>query len=408
MMRLISMEFVTNYQKVSLEIFTFCAIFLFLVNCLADLSVDSCVDLKNEIIQQPNFDIFDRIQEMCSNIIDFIFNLSDNISNKIDKVEFLFTSRYEKMQKIHRKMKLRPTCDETMKLKQLSNVLNSLAYTSYSIKSKLQNYQKSVAARKIPKPPPDFSKEIKQLSSDIMDLFTAQMEDAMKRMNFLIKPTFTTQLEYLKIQVKFEHVKKLNERFEGLKDDITDDLQEQIEIFGSVYQFYSFVQANAIDSMITLNDRFEYETLWRFPIQKHLGASIGEKNELSNTGHLKLFSDLEQILEEMNLEHSEFESLSSIGVKRDKSLRFNFTENSLESFYMKGGLLVEINPLDYNCYDCFNPRLNFIEMHFTTEDTYKKDKMNFEVIHMGAELFPIMEGGVRQITFFQNSPKKKF
>ena len=72
---------------------------IFSVECLADLSVQSCVDLKNEIIQQPNFDIFDRIQEMCSNIIDFIFNLSDNISNKIDKAEFLFTSRYEKYKK---------------------------------------------------------------------------------------------------------------------------------------------------------------------------------------------------------------------------------------------------------------------------------------------------------------------
>ena len=69
---------------------------IFLVECLADLSVQSCVDLKNEIIKQPNFDIFDRMQEMCSNIIDFVFNLSDNISNKIDKVEFLFTSRYGK------------------------------------------------------------------------------------------------------------------------------------------------------------------------------------------------------------------------------------------------------------------------------------------------------------------------
>ena len=295
-----------------------------------------------------------------------------------------------------------------MKLKQLSNVLQSLIYISYSVKSKLNNYKKYLAARKFPQPPPDFSVEIRELSEEIMTLFTTQMGDAMERMHYLMNPTFKTQLEYLKVQVKFEHVKKLNERFEGFKDDITDDLEEQIEVFGSVYQFYSFVQANAIDSMLTLNDRLEYETLWRFPIREHLDVSIGEKDELANSGRFKLFSDLEQILEEMNLEHSEFQSLSSIGDKRDKSLRFNFTENSLESFYMKGGLLIEINPLDYNCYDCFNPRLNFIEMNFTTADSYKKDKMHFEVIHMGAELFPIMEGGVRQITFFQNSPKEKF
>ena len=149
-----------------------------------------------------------------------------------------------------------------MKLKQLSNMLQSMTYISYSVKSKLNNYKKYLAARKIPQPPPDFSVDIRELSEDFMQLFTTQIGDAMERMHYLINPTFKTQLEYLKVQVKFEHVQQLNDKFEGLKGDITEDIQEQIEIFGSVYQFYSFVQANAIDSMITLNDRFEYETLW--------------------------------------------------------------------------------------------------------------------------------------------------
>ena len=91
-------------------------------------------------------------------------------------------------------MKIRPTCDESIKLKQLSNVLNSLAYTSNSIKIKLQNYQRFVSARKIPQPPLDFSEEIKQLSGDIMTLFTDQMGDAMERMHYLIDPTLKTQL----------------------------------------------------------------------------------------------------------------------------------------------------------------------------------------------------------------------
>ena len=62
------------------------------------------------------------------------------------------------------------------------------------------------------------------------------METASARMSFLINPSLKQQIEYLKVQVKFEHMKKLNEKFDGIKDDMIEDVQEQIEVFGSVYQ----------------------------------------------------------------------------------------------------------------------------------------------------------------------------
>ena len=69
-----------------------------------------------------------------------------------------------------------------------------------------------------------------------MALFTVQMDTASTRMNFLINPSLKQQLSYLKVQVKFDHMLKLNQKFDGIKDDMIEDIQEQIEVFGSVYQ----------------------------------------------------------------------------------------------------------------------------------------------------------------------------
>ena len=69
-----------------------------------------------------------------------------------------------------------------------------------------------------------------------MTLFTGQMDTASTRMNFVINPSLKQQIEYLKIQVKFDHMQSLNQKFDGIKDDMVEDLQEQIEVFGSVYQ----------------------------------------------------------------------------------------------------------------------------------------------------------------------------
>ena len=64
------------------------------MDCLFDLTIDSCVELKIEIIDDPNFDIFDRLQEMSSNLLEYIFNLSDRMNNRIDKIESLYLSRF--------------------------------------------------------------------------------------------------------------------------------------------------------------------------------------------------------------------------------------------------------------------------------------------------------------------------
>ena len=131
--------------------------------CLNDIKFDSCVDLKSKIVEEPNFEIFDKLQEILFNVRNFILDITHNLEKKIDKAESLYLSRYDCRQlfKISEKL-FRPKCDNTMKLKQLSNVIQSAMSVTSSIKRKFQNYIAAITSRKIPQPPPDFSKEIAQ------------------------------------------------------------------------------------------------------------------------------------------------------------------------------------------------------------------------------------------------------
>ena len=63
------------------------------VNCLNDIQFDQCVALKKEIAEQPDFEIFDKVQEILFSIREFIFKVTDNLENKIDKIESLYLSR---------------------------------------------------------------------------------------------------------------------------------------------------------------------------------------------------------------------------------------------------------------------------------------------------------------------------
>ena len=60
---------------------------------------------------------------------------------------------------------------------------------------------------------------------------------------------------------------------------------------------------------MTLNDRLEYETLWRYPIKDNLLSVVGQRDELTSSGHFKLFSDFEKIHNDMNQQYSEFQTV---------------------------------------------------------------------------------------------------
>lgn len=58
-----------------------------------------------------------------------------------------------------------------------------------------------------------------------------------------------------------------------------------------------------------LNDRLEYETLWRHPIEDDIMNVVGERDELAISGHFIFFNNFEKIHNDMNHQRSEFESV---------------------------------------------------------------------------------------------------
>lgn len=66
---------------------------IILVNCLNDIQFDHCAALKNVIAEEPDFEIFDKIQEILVSIREFIFKVTENIETKVDKIESLYLSR---------------------------------------------------------------------------------------------------------------------------------------------------------------------------------------------------------------------------------------------------------------------------------------------------------------------------
>ena len=64
--------------------------------------------------------------------------------------------------------------------------------------------------------------------------------------------------------------KSLHDRFSAGAEKIGERLETQVELFQDVYQFYTYIQSQAVDTFVQLNDRFEYETLWRYPTGKKL------------------------------------------------------------------------------------------------------------------------------------------
>ena len=66
---------------------------IILVYCLNDVQFNDCVALKNVIAEEPDFEIFDKVQEILDSIREFIFKVTENLETKIDKIESLYLSR---------------------------------------------------------------------------------------------------------------------------------------------------------------------------------------------------------------------------------------------------------------------------------------------------------------------------
>ena len=78
----------------------------------------------------------------------------------------------------------------------------------------------------------------------------------------------------LKVQIRENFYQSIHDRFADGADKLSGRLEQQVELFQDVYQLYTFVQSRTLDAFVELNDRFEYETLWRYPTGSKLKEII--------------------------------------------------------------------------------------------------------------------------------------
>ena len=81
------------------------------------------------------------------------------------------------------------------------------------------------------------------------------------------------------MQIRENLYQSLHDRFSAGIESLSGKLENQVELFHDVYQLYTFVQSRAFDSFVQLNDRFEYETLWRYPTGQKLREIIRDNFE---------------------------------------------------------------------------------------------------------------------------------
>ena len=153
-------------------------------------------------------------------------------------------------------------------------------------------------------------------------------------------------------------------------------------MLSDVYQFYSFIQANTFDQLIEINNRFEYETLWRYPINDQLSAISGGKNNFFQTGRFDVMQKLDKLQDDMVKEYQKFNPEMS-----SKVIRYNFDEKHMNEFLLYGTVTIGLNPYELNCENCFNPRLTNIRVNFTlTDNLFELSDFEFQVTHMGTEV----------------------
>ena len=68
--------------------------------------------------------------------------------------------------------------------------------------------------------------------------------------------------------------RSLHDRFLIGAENIAHKLEKQVELFQDVYQLYTFVQSQTLDLFVQSNNKFEYDTLWRYPLQSKLKEII--------------------------------------------------------------------------------------------------------------------------------------
>ena len=144
-------------------------------------------------------------------------------------------------------------------------------------------------------------------------------------------------------------------------------METLVQLFQDIYQLYTFVQAQLLDDFVELNDRFECETLWRYPTANRLGSIVNEQN-----GRLTAFSKFEHLSKDIGNEYNQYDGLVKSNSDQTK-IDIEISGDLLDNLHMKGAFQITLNPSDQNCINCFNARLASVKLT-ASDNFYQKKK----------------------------------
>ena len=329
------------------------------VTCLETLSLTSCVEVKTIVTGKSPMENLNKLQELFAKISAKIYEIQGNFHDRIDYFEELYQSK--------------PVLCRNQQF------LNQVAYASQFTELRLPKLRKQMIEMYDLFPPIyDYTSEIKKTSNRIIDNLKSQVVDSMNKMSFVVNPMLQHQIAFLKAQVKQNFYMSLYERFSGRAEDITEKLEKQVELFQDVYQFFTFVQSQTMDDFVALNNRFEYETLWRYPTTEKL-REINQLTDGETGGRLSVFTKFEKLSEDISEEYNAFKGLVESN-NDTNTIRLQLVDEMMNDFWLKGSFKFTFNPSDQDCMNCFNARL--IKAKLSTNDG-SIGKHDFNITHLG-------------------------
>merc|ERR1711935_516727 len=171
----------------------------------------------------------------------------------------------------------------------------------------------------------------------------------------------------------------------------------QVKLFNDVYQLYTFIQSQTVESFVKLNDRFEYETLWRYPTASRLEDILTNPSNSKVRLKLESFSNFEQLSEDVGKEYTKYVQLTG-GESEEKTLRMDIIGDFINDFYNKGAIHITLDPSDQNCMNCFNARLVKARI-----ETVSDNDADFMITHLGPEMQTKIENGYRKFETIKNT-----
>ena len=105
-----------------------------------------------------------------------------------------------------------------------------------------------------------------------MDLFKSSIEQIVYRISYVISTTLPNEIMFVLATEKIAFMQTIIDKFSQKLDNIDGNLEEQAAMMSLVYQLYNHLQIDAFELFFALNNRFEYENLWRFDmnVENHL------------------------------------------------------------------------------------------------------------------------------------------